>query len=159
MFQNTNEECFSSAGKMVDTGIDISSISTKLFQQKTLASIKLDALAAERMTLLNGGKIVLSTLSQEDIDSVGGTNADTEDCINVIRSLKGSLIACILKERNGGVRGSLRSKDGTNVAAIAAEFGGGGHAAAAGFTLECSLEDAVDIVTKRLCSIDLGDAS
>lgn len=159
MFQNTDEDCFACAKEMVETGIDISSISSKLFQEKTLASIKLNALVSDRMKVLDDGRIVMSWLTMADLEDANATNADTEDCINVIRALKGALVACMLKERNGAVRGSLRSKDGTNVAAIASEFGGGGHAAAAGFTMNCDLPEAIEKVTKRLCALDFDQPS
>lgn len=155
MFQNTDSLCFSSAVEMVETGIDVSRISSNLFQQKTLASIKLEAMVAQRMITLQDGRVVMSWLSQKDIESANGTNEDTEGCINVIRALKGSVIACLLKERNGAVRGSLRSKDGTNVALIASEFGGGGHMAAAGFTMDCGLDEAIETMKQRLCNVDL----
>ena len=48
------------------------------------------------------------------------------------------------------MRGSFRSKDGTDVAAIAREFDGGGHKAAAGFTMHCTLEEAIETVKERL---------
>lgn len=154
MFQNTNEECFLSACEMLGTHINTSLISTRLFQEKSLASIKLNAIASERIRVIEDGKVVISWLSKSDIESVGGSNKDTEDCINVIRSLEGTQIACLLKERNETVRGSLRSKGDINVATIASEFGGGGHAGAAGFTLECPLDEAIEIVERRLSEID-----
>ena len=52
-------------------------------------------------------------------------------------------VVCILKVRGDEVRGSLRAKDGTDVAAIAGLFGGGGHKAAAGFTLPGPLDKAI----------------
>lgn len=158
MFQNTNSECFEGAKEMVDTGINIPLISSRLFQEKTLASLKLNALVVDRMKILDDDNIVMSWLSTADLEETGATNADTEDCINTIRALKGTKVACILKERNGAIRGSLRAKDGTNVAEIASEFGGGGHIAAAGFTLECDLVDAIEIVTKRLCEINFSES-
>lgn len=158
MFQNTNEECFAASKEMVETGIDVPRISSRLFQENTLASLKLNALVTDRMKILDKGRIVLSWLSNADLDEVGATNADTEDCINTIRALEGARVACILKERNDTVRGSLRAKDGTNVAEIASEFGGGGHIAAAGFTLECDLIEAIELVTERLCAIDFSDS-
>lgn len=48
------------------------------------------------------------------------------------------------------VRGSFRAKDGTNVAELAAAFGGGGHKAAAGFTVQAPIEEAVAQVTALL---------
>ena len=42
------------------------------------------------------------------------------------------------------MRGSFRAKDGTDVAALARTLGGGGHRAAAGFTVSGPMEAAVE---------------
>ena len=59
-------------------------------------------------------------------------------------------LADMLREQDGCVRGSFRSKDDTDVAALAREFGGGGHVAAAGFTIEASLPQASERVVRLL---------
>ena len=56
----------------------------------------------------------------------------------------------MLREQEGEVRGSFRAKDDTDVAAIARELGGGGHRAAAGFTVEGDIDHAVSVVRARL---------
>jgi phosphoesterase RecJ-like protein len=51
---------------------------------------------------------------------------------------------------DGGIRLSLRSKGGLNVAAIAARLGGGGHQNAAGCTLEGPLPRALKEILAEL---------
>ena len=59
------------------------------------------------------------------------------------RSLDGIRVACMLREQEDVVRGSLRAKgDGIDVAARARNRGGG-HKAAAGFTYKGSIDDAL----------------
>ena len=102
------------------------------------------------MRLEAGGAIARSWLSREDFEALGATKADAEPVIDVLRSIAGVRVACVLREQDGAVRGSLRAKDGTDVAAIARRFGGGGHVAAAGFTLELPLSEAVATVGRAL---------
>lgn len=59
----------------------------------------------------------------------------------------------MLREEQGIVRGSLRAKDGTDVAAVAREFGGGGHRAAAGFTFQGTLDQARAALSARLSQL------
>ena len=61
-------------------------------------------------------------------------------------------VACMLREQGDVVRGSLRAKDDTDVAAVARSFGGGGHVAAAGFTLSCTLDEARRLVDEALAA-------
>ena len=50
----------------------------------------------------------------------------------------------ILTEREGKVKGSLRTlRDEVNVAEIAAAYGGGGHTKAAGFTVPGQLQKEI----------------
>jgi phosphoesterase RecJ-like protein len=54
-------------------------------------------------------------------------------------------VAAVFKQqRDGRFKVSMRSKGETNVGAVAAEFDGGGHRLAAGYTAGSGLEDSVD---------------
>lgn len=151
MHQNANLEAFQGAVEMMACGLDAARISTALFQQRTEASVKIDALAVDRMQVV--GRALLSWISIGDMEALGADKHDVENAIAPLRSIAGFDVACILKEREGCVRGSLRAKDGTDVAAVAREFGGGGHKAAAGFTLECGIDEAVRIMQDRLATL------
>lgn len=151
MHQNTNLEAFRGATEMMACGLDAARISTALFQQRTEASVKLDAIAVDRMVTV--GRALLSWITMGDMEALGADKHDVENAISPLRSIAGFDIACILKEREGCVRGSLRAKDGTDVSAVAREFGGGGHKAAAGFTLECGIDEAVRIMLERLATL------
>ena len=79
--------------------------------------------------------------------------ADTEPLIDSLRSLRGVRVACMLREQDGKVRGSLRAKDDTDVASLARELGGGGHRAAAGLTLDMPLDAARSIMADKLVAL------
>ena len=81
---------------------------------------------------------------------VGGMQSDAEPLIDTVRELMDIRVACILREQDGKIRGSLRSKDGTDISVLAREFGGGGHCAAAGFTLDMTMSDALSLLKARL---------
>lgn len=151
-YQNADARAFRLASQMVSCGIDVSRISQEHFQNKTVAALRIEALAVDRMEFLQDEWAVISWVSTSDMERLGARREDCEGIINALRSLGSISVACVLKEYEQGlVRGSLRSKDGTDVARIAAAFGGGGHKAAAGFTLSCTLEEALVEVRAALC--------
>ncbi len=150
-YQNADSRAFISASEMVEAGVDVEKISANFFQNSSLAEIKINAITARNLRLLKDRRIALSYISLDDIKDAQAQKSDTEGAINVVRSLGGVDVACVLKENEDCIRGSLRSKDGTDVAEIASEFGGGGHKAAAGFTMYCTLQDALCTIEKRLC--------
>ena len=141
-YQNTDAAAMRAAAEMVEAGADPASVSRAIFQNRTLPSVRLEGVAVERMAFGADGAFVLSWLSADDFEAVGAVKADAEPIIDALRSVAGVRAACMLREQGDVVRGSLRAKDGTDVAAIARTFGGGGHVAAAGFTLPCQMDEA-----------------
>lgn len=149
-FQNSTKDAFAAAAQMVQAGADPAFVSREVFQNRSLASLELEKLVIERMTFDAWGTCAVSWLTQEDFDACGAVKADAEPLVNVIRSIRGVRAVCLLREQDGAIRGGLRAKDDTDVSQIARSFGGGGHKAAAGFTLHCEIQEARDCVLSAL---------
>ncbi|MFR1167741.1 MAG: DHH family phosphoesterase, partial [Adlercreutzia equolifaciens] len=139
---NTDAAAFKGACEMVAAGAR-SWGDRPEFYRTAVSPIELEGRTVSHMCLSGDGEAVLSWLSLADFAECGAVKADAEPMIDLLRSLRGVRVACMLREQDGEVRGSFRSKDDTDVAAIAGEFGGGGHRAAAGFTIHDSLRGAV----------------
>lgn len=142
-YQNTDAEALAAAAAMVEAGADAAGVARAIFQNRSLASVQLEALVVERARFGAGGAYALSWLCLDDFARLNAVKADAEPVIDALRSLRGVRVACVLREQSDSVRGSFRAKDDTDVAALARKLGGGGHQAAAGFTLSGSLEAAV----------------
>lgn len=100
------------------------------------------------------GRLVWTSLSLADREAVGYPGRDDADLINVLTTLNDTDVVIIFVEQAGGkVKVSWRAQPGFDVARIAFQFGGGGHAAAAGAEISGSLEEIqtkVLDVTRRL---------
>lgn len=149
-YQNATAGAFSAAAQMVAAGADAAAISREVYQHRSYASVLLEGRAIERLCLLCDGQAAVSWLSQSDFAECDARKSDAEPLVDLLRSLSGVRVACMLREQDGCVRGSFRAKDDTDVAALAREFGGGGHAAAAGFTVEGGLSQASERVVRLL---------
>jgi len=152
-YQNANADAFNAAAEMVSLGVDSSVVANNVFQNRSYASLMLDSLTVQRMEVLCDGKIAISWITKDDMKKLGAQKSDVEPLVNTLRCLRGASIACMLREQGDSVRGSLRAKDDTDVAAIAREFGGGGHRAAAGFTMDCDIETARMRIASRLAEL------
>lgn len=141
--QNTTVEAFELAAQMVRAGADPSLAAISMFQSRSLASVKLQGLVADRLTFACDGRFVISWLTQDDFARLGATKADSEHMIDLLRSLEGVRVACMLREQDTGVRGSYRAKDNTDVRTMAMRHHGGGHRAAAGFSTRKPMDLAV----------------
>lgn len=149
-FQNSTVDAFEVASELVSFGVDPAYVASKVYQSRTMASLKLEKLTIEHMLTNEAGDYALSWLSAQDFACSGACASDAEYMIDVLRSLKGIRVACMLREHGDTVRGSLRAKDDTDVRQVAESLGGGGHIAAAGFTLHCALAEAIEILTQKL---------
>lgn len=149
-YQNTDARCMTLAAEMVEAGADPAAVSREVFQNRTYASMCLEATAIMRVEFGGDGSSALGYLTREDFARFGAQKSDAEPVIDALRRVEGVRVACMLREQEDCIRGSLRAKDDTDVSAIARTFGGGGHVAAAGFTLHCSLEEARQLVRNAL---------
>lgn len=142
-YQNTDAFALRSAADMVEAGADVSLVARKVFQSRSIPSLRLESRAVERMRFGLGGGLVMSWVVQEDFDELGASRPDAEQLVDALRSIAGVRVACLLREQDGDVRGNLRAKDDSDVSVVARSLGGGGHVAAAGFTLRgCGIEEA-----------------
>lgn len=150
-YQNADATAFAAAAEMVAAGAEPAAISRHIYQSRSLASIELEGRTVAHMALAANGTASLSWLALADFAECRAVKADAEPMVDVLRSIEGVRVACMLREQGADeVRGSLRAKDGTDVASIAREFGGGGHTAAAGFTFHGTLGEAVAALAVRL---------
>lgn len=152
-YQNTNAAALRAAYQMVDAGVDPAFVARVLFQNRSLPSMRLESIAIARLHLGPMGAYALSWISLEDFEAVGAVKSDAEPVIDVLRSLVSVRVACMLREQNECVRGSLRAKDDTDVSLLARIFGGGGHKAAAGFTLNLTLAEAIPFVEEKIAEL------
>ena len=145
-YSNANAEAFEYAAAMVKAGADPSLAAQKVFQNRRRASVELQKLVIERMAFSCGGRFAVSYLLRDDFERLGAVKSDAEPMIDVLRSIEGVDVACMLREQEKDIRGSFRAKDDTDVAALARKYGGGGHKAAAGFSLSLPMGKALDVV-------------
>lgn len=148
-FQNADARAFAAAAEMVAAGADPAVVSRWVYQNRSKGSLLLEGMAISRLRLNKAGSVALSWVEREDFERFDAVKADAEPLIDTLRSLEGVRVACVLREQDGIVRGSLRAKDDTDVSLLARTFGGGGHWAASGFTIEDSLDSAL----KQVCDL------
>ena len=104
-----------------------------------------------RIKTFEDGRIAYSYATQNDLERTGADLDESDGLIDVVRSVEGSEIALFLKKiPNGQVRGNLRSKGEHDVSVVANLMGGGGHKAAAGFTFDGDIDEALATVLPLL---------
>lgn len=155
-FSNTRPFTMHLAAELMEAGVDTDRMYQLLYQNERAERIALQARAVQSLELLAGGKLAVMSITRDDFAQTKAGVPDTESLINIplqIRTVEASLLFTEPLD-DGPVRVSLRSKGGVDVAKFAEQFGGGGHARAAGLKVNGRFHDArrrvVEAMTQRL---------
>jgi len=147
---NTTPEVFETAAELVAYGVKYAELADRL-SWRPPEYFKLTALVLSTVQFHFGGLAVTAHVTREMIEEAGAAEEDSDDFVGLLKTAEGSVVAIFLKEREEGVKVSIRSKNGVSAQRIALELGGGGHVPAAGATLEGkTLEEAYPIVLEAV---------
>lgn len=135
-YQNTTPRALRDAADMLDAGVDAADVSRRVYQNRSAASLALEAAAMSRLTIVNSGAVAYAWVTDEDFETSGALPEEAEHLPDAVRVVGGVEVAVLMRQRGDEVRVNLRAKTTFDVGAVAREFGGGGHKAAAGFTYE-----------------------
>lgn len=155
-FPNTTPECLRAAGDLVEYGADPAVVAFKLFDERSFGATRLLGLALNKMQSECDGDLIWTALTAVDFDNSGAGDEGSENVVNFLRNVRGARMALILRERfdeTGTVaRVSVRCEPELRADLFSQQFGGGGHAAAAGFRVSHkSFTDNVAFVVQSAC--------
>ena len=133
-YPSTRPGTFHAGADLVTRGANLAKICDEVYQSYPLSRAKLLKHVYSKFRLTDGNRIAWFWLKKADFSRTGAESDDTEGLIDHIRAIEPVVVACVFEEVEPELtRISLRSKDPrVNVNTIAAQFGGGGHSAAAG---------------------------
>jgi phosphoesterase RecJ-like protein len=133
-YNSTSQRCFVLAGELVARGASPPEAGYELYERESAGKLQLlqNFLASLKMEC--GGRVCIGMLPPGIYERTGTTAEDTEGLVDFARCVDGVDIGVLIEERSdGGVKASLRSKDPLcRLDLVAGQFGGGGHACAAG---------------------------
>lgn len=158
-YGNVTAEVFRVAAELLEAGLPLTSLNRQLFVVQPEAQVRLTGRAIDSLRLFHGGEVAVMTLSRADFDACGALTEHADTVVNRGLAVRGVRMAALLREDGGRVKVSLRSVAPDTVSGIASGFGGGGHAQAAGCTLDGPLSRAAERVARSLCeALDGGNA-
>lgn len=145
---NSSPEALAVASEMLLHGASLPKIINKTARNKSFATLKVWGRVLEKTKFNKDTGLVAAALTNEDIDELltpieKMINVDLfGDIVSFLSYLSGVQVALLLREERGIIKGSLRTNsDEIDVAKIAANWGGGGHKKAAGFSLSGKLKE------------------
>jgi len=144
---NTTPRTLVVSAALVAAGAPLSEISRLLYRSKPDVQLRLYGRVLERLKTVDDGRVIWSTLTDEDLAAMGADPAYGEGIIDLLSQADLAEVAILFKEQDSTVRISVRTRPGgVDATVLTGLFGGGGHARAAGATLEIPPADAQVVV-------------
>ena len=141
-YGNTTAATHRTAAALIETGIPLSQLNKRHFRTKTWKRLRIESLIVASMELHDGGQTALAAVTLAMREQVGADERDLEDIANFAGQVEGVKNAVTIRElAPGQCKISLRTDpELLNANHVCALLGGGGHAAAAGATVEGTVE-------------------
>lgn len=158
-FPSTSARVFHLAAELLARGAEPAEAGRELYENETLGKQRLLQRYLGSFRMECGGRVCIGILPNGVFDQVGALVEDTEGLVDYARSIEGVEIGVLIEERPGVIKASLRGKHADyRMDTIASEFGGGGHANAAGLnckdTLAAFYPKLVATLSRRIAEMD-----
>jgi len=140
---NTSARVYRTVARLLRSGARQQAIVQAIFRTAKLSTLKLWGRVLEKISITDEGAAI-SAVTEGDFRATGADYSELTGAIDYVNAVPGMRFSLILSERDGKVKGSLRTlRDDVDVAAMASKFHGGGHKKAAGFALAGKLRPEV----------------
>jgi phosphoesterase RecJ-like protein len=141
LYPSTSESTIKISSEMLSLGAKLPQITESTLRTKSLEAMKLWGKIMSNLQINPKYNLAITVLTQSDLNGGSINSEELEGLSNFLGNLYGVKAIMLLREEaDGKIRGSLRTADqATDLTRLAHLLGGGGHAKAAGFTIEGKL--------------------
>jgi phosphoesterase RecJ-like protein len=144
---STTARVFELVGRLIACGAEPVEAGYHIYERESFGRMKLLQHFLSSLRLECEGRVCVGVLPLGIFEATGTGPEDTEGLVDYARAIDGVEIGVLLEERPGMTKGSLRGKNpALRLDRVAAAFGGGGHACAAGL----NPKEPIAVVEPRL---------
>ena len=141
-YTNTTAHTHAVAAALMNTGIDYKTVNKVFFRTKSRKRMQLEGAMLDSMDFFDADRVVLLYVPISLMERVQATESDAEDLSALGGQIEGVDCAVTMRELRPDVwKLSVRTTSRINATQVCQELGGGGHAAAAGCTVEAPLAE------------------
>ena len=149
-YASTRAETMEAGAACLRAGIDVDGITQKLYRTRSEGRTRLLGLVLAGLELDEKKEMCWARATSDMFARANALREDNEGIVNYLVEMQGVRFACLAEQRGSSTKFSLRAKPPLDVAEeVAVPLGGGGHACAAGVTLNLPMEDALQKVLQR----------
>lgn len=151
-YTNATSETFRTAADMIDCGAESGMINRVMFDTKSRARLEIERRVLDTIEFFADGRCAVVYSTVDMIKAANASNSDMEGIAAMTRQIEGVAAGITLREQPGEkFKVSVRTIDGLDASSICAEFGGGGHKAAAGCVINGSLAEVKSRIVEAAC--------
>ena len=137
IYSNVTAATHRAAAELMDTGIDYRAVNKLFFQTKSRVRMQLEAAMLAEAESYDSNRTAVLSVPRSLLEKFHATESDSEDLSALGPQIQGVDCAVTMRELGDGVwKFSLRTGERVNATEVCRLLGGGGHARAAGATLE-----------------------
>ncbi len=150
-FSCTDAETFRVMADLMEARLPLARLSRILFREKSRAQLMLLGRAIGSLTFRGAGNVAVMTLTREDFAACEAMSEHADTIVNYGLETIGTKMALLGRENeDGSIKFSLRAVPPLCVDGIANRLGGGGHAQAAGISMEGTLTECTQRVIAEM---------
>jgi len=149
------------AADLVAAGAPLSAINRAIYADKPYSTLRLWGLMLAGIQDAADERIIHASMTLAMLAETGNDASASEGFVDLMGLTRGADVIVLFKEAEPNkIRVSVRTSDRADAVAITSEFGGGGHARAAGCTIEADLDGArtqlLAVAVRELARSDAG---
>ena len=148
-FSNTTPRCLAVAGQLLACGVDPEDMYTRIYASAPAGRVRLMADVLATLQVDESVGVSWLSMAPDALERHAVRAEDLDGIVEHARSIAGTRMALFFRDLgHGKVKVSFRSTGTTDVNAFARQFGGGGHAKAAGALVSGELGEVRDKVVE-----------
>lgn len=141
-YTNTTSDTMRIVASLMDLGCNSAYINKVMFETKSKEKIQLEHAVYDTIEYCADGKCAIIYTTLDMLKQLDVGDDEMEGLASIPRQIEGVLIGITMREKDGGFfKVSVRTNDNINASDFCSIFGGGGHPAAGGCTIEGALEE------------------
>lgn len=153
VYSNTTPHTHLVAAALMETGIQIAPVNNLLFRTKSRTRLAMESRMVSEMETFHQGKVVITKIPLALREELHATDTDIEELSTLAPMVEGNICGITLRElAPGRIKVSVRAT-GVNASDVCRPLGGGGHAGAAGATVEGTMTEVRDAVLRSVESL------
>lgn len=150
-YSNTTAATMEKGARLITYGFDFPRLIRETFYQKSYVQTQIMGRALMESIRFMDNRCIVSAVDRKTMDFYGAEPKDLDGIVNQLRNIEGIECAVFMYQTDLlEYKVSLRTGESVNAAEVAACFGGGGHARAAGCTMQGTFHDCVNNLSRHI---------